>query len=84
MFTHIVKKAKKKVSNKNMHECDFKSLECVFNTYKSDFYCIFHPHSVIVHAERDFHTLECNFDIYECEYDTVDFHTQSTSVIFTL
>jgi hypothetical protein len=47
------------------------------DTYNGDFYCNFHPHSVIVHAERDFHTLECNFDTYECEYGTVDFHTQS-------
>jgi hypothetical protein len=28
------KKAKKKFNNNNMHECDFKSLECVFNTNK--------------------------------------------------
>jgi hypothetical protein len=57
-----LKKTKKKV---NMHECDFKSLECVFSTHKSDFYCNFHPHRVSLHAE-------CDFDTYECDYDTFE------------
>jgi hypothetical protein len=49
----------KKVSNNNTHECEFKTLECVFNTHKSDFYkqsAIPHPLRVILHAECDFHT----------------------------
>jgi hypothetical protein len=43
----VIKRNQKKVGNYNMHECDFKSLECVFNTHKSDFYCNFHAQSVI-------------------------------------
>jgi hypothetical protein len=66
-----------------MHECDLKSLECVFNTHKSDFYSNFHPHSMILHAECDFHTHECNFDTYECDYDTLEWDLHKQSVIST-
>jgi hypothetical protein len=55
-----------------MHKYEFKSLECVFNTQKSDFYCNVHPQGVILDAECDFHTHECNFDIKECDNDTVE------------
>jgi hypothetical protein len=66
------------IVTRNMPECHFKSLECIFNTHKSDFYCNFYPHSVILHAECDFHTHECNFYTYECVNDTLawDLHTQ--------
>jgi hypothetical protein len=76
-------KKTKKVSNYNMHECDFKSLECVFDMHKSDFYCNFHPHSVILPAECDFHAHKCNFDTYECVYDTLEWDLHTQSVIST-
>jgi hypothetical protein len=47
---------KKTKKGQKLHDRDFKSLECVLNTHKSDFYWNFHPHSVILHAECDFHT----------------------------
>jgi hypothetical protein len=61
----------------------------VFLTHESDFYCNFHPHSVILHVEYDFYTHKCNFDTdewdfytHECNFDTDewDFHTQSVSL----
>jgi hypothetical protein len=41
------------------------------------------PHSVILHAECDFHTQKCNFDTYECDYNTLSVISTRKSVIST-
>jgi hypothetical protein len=55
------------------------TLSVIYTIYFYTHECNFHPHSVIAHAECDFHTQVCRFDTYECDFDTLvcDIYKQS-------